>query len=183
MRLLLVALSCVACFPSSRIYRPTSDLLRGLHGRIDVFPDDVRKDPAKFSGQMVLWTGIVRAKTAVKQEQRDLVEILFEHHYWDFVEDFGLQEAHDFLSPRGEGMFVVRVAADELAQRPGDFQEGWMAIIWAIPFGVRDDGTVKMKLQGSSCVPPGWFSTEYWDYGRAYLLQHDRADLKILRTF
>jgi hypothetical protein len=180
---LLLSLSSLACFPTSRVYSPPSDYLRDLKGRTDVFPDDVRKDPAKFSGQVMLWTGIVLSKTAVKQDQRDVVEILFEHHYWDFVEDFGVQIPRDFLSPRGEGKFAVRVYAEELAQSSVQFQQGWMAIAWVVPFGVREDGTVKTKMRGASCVSPARFSTEMWDYGRAYLLQHDRSDLHILRTF
>lgn len=42
------------------------------------------------------------------------------------------------------------------------------------------DGTVRITLQASSCFPPGYYSTEMWDYGRAYLLRHDESDLHIL---
>lgn len=175
---------CSAC-PSSRIYRPDSSQLREMDAGAErhVFPEDVRRDLAAHSNQLVLWTGIVRSKTPVSISGRDAVEIRIDHHYWDFVEDFGVQRARAFLSPRGEGAFIIRVWADQLRSDPGNFQEGWMALIWGTPAGVAPDGAVRVNLRGSTCAPPGWFSTEMWDYGRAYLLQHDYSDLHILRTF
>ena len=94
-----------------------------------------------------------------------------------------MQPASAFLSPRGEGMFVIRIFAEALRDDPGNLKDGWMALVWGTPAGVADDGTVRMTAQGTNCVPPGVFSTEMWDYGRAYLLHDDRKDLHILRAF
>lgn len=119
--LFISALLCSACpFPTgSRIYHPDSDDLRGLDSKAarDVFPDDVRHEPAAHAKQVVLWTGIVRGKTTLATPKGDVVEIHIEHHYWDFIEDFGLQRARVFLSPRGEGAFVIRLRAQSSGAR------------------------------------------------------------------
>jgi hypothetical protein len=184
--LFAIGLLCSACpFTGSRIYRPDAEHLRQLdaHAERGVFPGDVRRDPAAHADQVLLWTGIIRGKTQISTPKGDAVEIRIEHHYWDFVEDFGMQRAHAFLSPRGEGGFVIRVWAEALRKDPGKFEDGWMALVWGTPAGVADDGTVRIDVQGTNCMPPGWFSTEMWDYGRTYLLNHDQHDLHILRTF
>jgi hypothetical protein len=183
--LVVLALCGVIGCPHSSIYRPSAERLRAYDEQADrwFFPDDVRRDPDAASQKKLLWTGIIREQTRVSTPRGDAIEFRVEHHYWDFVLDYGAQLAHAFLSPRGEGSFVVRVSANELEADPKNFREGWMLLAWGSPHGVLPDGTVRLDMQASSGFPPGFFSTEMWDYGRAYLLQHDTSDWKVLRLF
>jgi len=71
--------------------------------RHDVFPDDVRASPGEYKSTVILWSSIVRSVDVTGAG----VTITFEHHYWDFIEDFSIQKAIAFLSPRGEGLFVA----------------------------------------------------------------------------
>ena len=76
-----------------------------------IFPDDVRRDFKKYENKSVVWTGIV--DTVIYYRPADtimLVDVHLQHRYYDFIEDFSIQQEKMFVSPHGEGDYVFRQA-------------------------------------------------------------------------
>lgn len=144
------------------------------------FPDDVRKSPKQYQEKLLRWTGVVRSA----RSSEALLVTDYEHHYWDWVEDYGAQRERAFVSPRGEGRFrctqELKAFGDTSPRLP---REGAFAVVYGILDHVEKDGTVALR-----CAPfiktmePQLYSKEIWDYGRDYLLKGDKSDFKILRV-
>lgn len=179
-RFLIVALfsvllsGCPGVVPGSRMYTPSDPQEQQLHSdaRRDVFPDDVRADHSRYESATLLWTGVI---TEVGGPGNAV--IAFEHHYWDFVEDYSVQKEIAFLSPRGEGKFRTIVEPGGTSVTVGD-----MAIAYVVPLSVDADGTVVVRLRGLRMLRRELYATDIMDYGRGYLLKHDMSDFKSLRV-
>jgi hypothetical protein len=181
--LALVALCACKKPPGSRTFEPESNAGKALarQARHDVWPDQVRADPAKYAGTLVAWAGIVTERRVLAADRT--LAIVIAHHYWDFIEDLGPQREHMFLSPRGEGRFAIGEWVNDQTLNPGFLPVGAMAVVYGKPVEVTEDGLVVLEYKWSVTVQEGGFGTDIWDYGRAYLDQGDRSDLKILRRF
>jgi hypothetical protein len=177
-----IALGCPKD-PGSRRFEPEPADGKALakQARHDVWPDQVRADPARYASTLVAWAGVV-AERRILKEDRTLV-IVIDHHYWDFVEDLGPQRERMFLSPRGEGRFAITEWVNEQTMNPGFLPVGAMAVVYGKPVEVTEDKLVVLDNKWSVTVQEGNFGTDIWDYGRAYLDQGDKADLKVLRKF
>jgi hypothetical protein len=173
----LVAAGLLAgCFaPHSKRYAPEGAAEGALFpkARRDIYPDDVRSNPAEYESQTVLWTGIVRR---VDEVEPGKYRLLVEHHYWDWIEDYSIQTEIAFLSPRGEGQFECRfagaqnVARDQIARVPD------MAIVYGVPRGLGPDGTIIMACPFYKTLPQPLYATNIFEYGR------NGTDLKVLRV-
>lgn len=181
--LLGAALVCAGCaFPYSRPYAPTSTSESQLFPRASrrILPDDVRADLPRHQSQIVLWTGIIKAVHPTTVDGHAGTEILFEHHYWDFIEDHSIQRAIAFLSPRGEGMFTVSFAEGEA--NPGIEIER-MGVVYATPERLAPDGkTIVLRGHHLLTLRRELYATDIWDYGRDFLLKGDKSDFKALRV-
>jgi hypothetical protein len=176
-------LGCPEVAPGSKTYAPAHGSYEaGLfpQARRDVFPSDVRANPQGNRGQILLWSGIVKESLI----EGALSVTMYEHHYWDWVEDYGSQQEIAFLSPRGEGSFMCKRQLSAFSKDPGASlsNPGEMAIVYGTVDGVKPDGTVVLDCAPLiKTLPAGTFATDIWDYGRKYVLSGDKADLKILR--
>jgi hypothetical protein len=183
--LLALAALALACpqKPGSRRFEPQGKEGQALarQARYDVWPDQVRAEPARYASTLVAWAGIV-VERRVLEKDRALV-IVIAHHYWDFVEDLGPQREHMFLSPRGEGRFAISEWVNAQTMNPGFLPVGSMAVVFGRPLDVTPDQTVVLDYRWSVTIQEGGFGTDIWDYGRAYLDRGDRSDLRILRRF
>jgi hypothetical protein len=181
---LIVALVVVGCFPApgSKAFAPEGPLEKRLfpQAKRNVFPDDVRADPAAFRTSVLLWTGIIKAVQPTQIAGGRGFRAFVEHHYWDFIEDYSIQRAIAFLSPRGEGPFEVLFAFDIPAEK---VLVGDMAIVYGSPSGMADDGR-RILLDGAvlRTIRRELYATDIWDYGRDWLTKQDRTDFRILRT-
>jgi hypothetical protein len=166
---------CPGLVPGSRPYRARDDAEKELLSQAhrDVFPDDVRADLEGHRDHVVLWSSIVKA---IDESDPSAVTVRFEHHYWDFIEDYSVQKAIAFLSPRGEGDFEVAFSAT-----PG-FAVGDMALVYGTPERVEPDGTIVLAPRSVRTLRKELYATDVWDYGRAYLLEGDTTDFKVLRV-
>jgi len=181
-----VGFGCQGCpppAPGSREYEPKTMAGKGLmkQARRDVWPDDVRKDLPKHTAMLVAWAGVV-AERKVTPDGKTL-GIVIDHHYWDWIEDFGAQREHMFLSPRGEGKFAIMETVNERSSDPAYLPVGAMAIVFGKPMQVTPDQLVVLDYQWSITIQKPFYATDFWDYGRAYLEKGDRSDFKRLRTF
>ncbi|MFC2071362.1 hypothetical protein ACFLUU_01405 [Chloroflexota bacterium] len=73
----------------------------------NIYPDDVRNDLANYKFSTIAWSGIVKQAEVLKVEGGTVFYFTLEHHYFDWIEDFGIQRETLFLSPRGEGLFMT----------------------------------------------------------------------------
>jgi len=116
--LLALAFTVAGCPPVmySRLYKPTQAPDAAVFAEADrkVFPDDVRIQGA--SVRPVAWAGVVRRVDETEVNGTRVWDLYVEHHYWTFIEDFGMQPQRALLSPRGEGMFRCRGAKSDAAQ-------------------------------------------------------------------
>jgi len=194
---LLVALAstfggCPPLVLGSRFYRPAqaADAELFARGRRDVFPDDVRDGRA--GGGPVVWVGIVSRLEEAEVGGTRVWDLYVEHHYWDWLEDFGMQPERAFLSPRGEGLFRCRgvksngpqtemtADANRLRAIPS-LSAGDMAIVIGEPVRVGEAGIVHLRCLYLDVRPKTFYATDRWDYGRRWLLEHDRSDFRMLR--
>ena len=177
----LLLLLCACPFaPHSKSFAPQGPVEKELFPRAkrDVFPSDVRADVGAHRSTVLLWTGIILSAEAVHVDARRGLRMVVEHHYWDFIEDYSIQRAIAFLSPRGEGAFEVLFPFEI---PPDRVRAGDMAIVYGMPTGLSSDrvlldGVVLRTLRREL------YATDIWDYGRDWLLKRDRADFRILRT-
>ena len=128
-----------------------------------------------------MWTGIILASHL--EESSIVTE--YEHHYWDFVEDYSIQRQIAFVSPRGEGLF----GCERKREFFEDFTEqdlpkvGDFAIVYAKPVKVDPDGKILCRCAPFiKTLPPKKYATDVDDYGRDYLLHGDKSDFRHLRT-
>jgi hypothetical protein len=69
------------------------------------FPSDLIKAPGKYQDQLIHLVGIVDSVYIDSSTQQ--VNILLENHYWDYIEDYSIQDEVMFVSPKGDGKFIV----------------------------------------------------------------------------
>jgi hypothetical protein len=95
--------------PSSKPYQP-EEWEKSMYQRIDrtVFPSDIKKDHKKFQGKFVHWLGIIKQVDIKKKSNSDtcIINVTADQKYWDYIEDYSIQDEHIFLSPKGEGLFI-----------------------------------------------------------------------------
>ncbi len=168
---LLLSITLVACLPpgpGSREYKPISDWEKYAYGKADrnVFPNDVRADLHKYDSLRAAWPGVILECDAVKNDSGITLNLLIEHHYYDWIEDFSIQQERIFLSPRGEGLFrttwEVKPDSD-----PEEFTKsiGDMAIVYGLPIGL-EDSVVVLGAFYIRAIDQQWFATDIFDYGR-----------------
>ena len=138
----------------TRTYRCTSELEQrafNLASR-NILPDDVRTTPKGYMDRaLVAWAGVIIESYHRIQEKDIEVDLLVEHHHFDWLEDFKLNENIFVLSPRGEGRFRTlwymrgEYGIDEVKRwtAPGN-----MAVVYGTPVSV-DKGIIEIE---SFCV-------------------------------
>lgn len=166
----LVCITCIGCpvGPSTRLYKPVSEWETKAFSKADrsIYPNDVRTDFAAHDSSRVAWPGIVLSVTPKNQDTVIEVHFVIQHHYYDWLEDFSIQQERIFLSPRGEGVFEttwwVQPTADtgKIVQSVGN-----MVIVYGIPASVRDS-IIILNAYYIREIEREWFATDIFDYGR-----------------
>ena len=161
---------------SAEPYQPAtkSEKIEFARDRLDVYPDDVRKDLAAHSGQAVVWAGIIRSTYAQEEDRGDKIgaDTVFEQHYFDWVQNHGTGGITLSLSPRGEGLFRARWRLDKLGRESSAegaekyAAPGKLAIFYGVPEKVDTNGTVVLKYRYLRILDMDHFNTNEFDYGR-----------------
>jgi len=167
----LLSIFLLACFPpvpGSREYKPISEWEKYAYGKADrnVFPNDVRADVHKYDSLRAAWPGIILKCEPVKNDSGITLNLLIEHHYYDWIEDFGAQHERIFLSPRGEGLFKTKweIKPDTDLEKARN-SVGDMAIVYGLPIGLEDSVVVLGAFYIRE-IDKQWFATDILDYGR-----------------
>ena len=127
-------------------------------------PDDVRHffGQGKSNAALVAWAGILREKSSSNGN----AQLLVEHHYWDWINDYGTQSTRIFLSPRGEGQFRFALGGDEGQWLMNQAKEGQMLIVYGVPTGMDPDGAIVLRYVHARGIPESLYATDVWEYGR-----------------
>ena len=161
---------CPGLVPGSRVYRPLPQLEAQFfaQARRDVYPDDVRQRPDGYTNVLVAWTGVITSIDYFNDNRSRVVRFTAEHHYFDWVEDFGLQRERFFVSPRGEGAFAAawRVDAPEDQKFVKQFAVGDLLIAYGYPSMIRSNVVGLYPTENLRAIKPRWFRMDILDYGR-----------------
>jgi len=170
-----VFVSCVSRV-SNVPYQPATkpEKIEFARDRLDVYPDDVRKNPAAHAGAPVVWAGIIRSTDAYEQDEGDKIvaDTVFEQHYFDWVQDGEGRGVKLSVSPRGEGLFRTRwhlnkTTQDSTAKSAEKYAgPGNLAIVYGVPENVDTNGIVILKYRYLRILDADHFSTNEFDYGR-----------------
>ncbi len=170
-----VLVSCVSRV-SDVPYRPASkpEKIEFANDRLDVYPDDVRKTPVTHTNAPVAWVGIIRSTDAFEESSGDTIvaETVFEHHYFDWVQDGKGGSVRLNVSPGGEGLFRTRWHLDKTqpeataASAEKYAGKGKLAVVYGIPETVESNGTVVLKYRYLRVLDKEHFDTNVFDYGR-----------------
>ncbi len=104
--ILLILYACPMA-PGSRIYKPVNIEQTYFAQSTRCFlPNDAKKLKNEIDRNKLLnWTGIINGVNIINDRDSLKFIIIVDHKYWDFIEDFSIQDEKIFLSEKGEGIF------------------------------------------------------------------------------
>ena len=169
----IVGLAACAVY-SSKPYAPLSPAGQEAYktARKDIYPRQVKQNPARYGDDTIAWAGIVKDVQSFQSDYGPAIRVLIEHRYFDWIEDHGAQPETYFLSPRGEGEFMIIVKPEkqfgeqEIAQL---IPAGTMAIaVGKIHVKAAQDKTRPLALltQYFQFIDRKHYRTDVFDYGR-----------------
>ena len=96
-------------FMSSKHYKP-DDWERPYYDSSikKAFPTDLIKSPENYKDRCIHLIGVVDSVTV---NENKTVTFLLDNKYWDYVEDYSIQDEVMFVSEKGDGKFWVTVTA------------------------------------------------------------------------
>jgi hypothetical protein len=93
---------------SSRSYKPDDWEKPYFDNSIKTaFPSDLIKFPEKYKDKLIHLTGIADSVYAVTLDSLPVVYVLLDNKYWDYIEDYSIQDEVMFISGKGDGKFLV----------------------------------------------------------------------------
>jgi hypothetical protein len=178
--LTLLAAGLASCSTTDSPYQPRNrhEEIEFRNDRLDVYPDDVRKDLAHYGNLRVAWAGIIVSNSVTADDMtanpdgKFRMETVFQHHYFDWEQDDHPDGLNLLISPRGEGNFrmrwkVHRNDPDAPEQDAMKYAHpGKLAIVYGTPESVDDDGTIVLRYHYIRIISPEHFSASELDYGR-----------------
>lgn len=167
---LLTSCGGAPLLPGSRAYEPISDSEKTEFDKADrnAYPDDVRKDLTSFQSTTIAWPGLIDDIQIQNVEEGVDITYSLTHHYYDWIEDFGIQHERIFLSPRGEGKFKFtwpfpkNLTEDELKRFT---DHSVLLIVYGKPVSIQND-TIIIEASYVRDVGKSWYTTHRLDYGR-----------------
>lgn len=159
-------------FPSSAPYKPIvpgeDEALKNADKSI--LPFDVKRDSQSYGNKLVVWTGIVEKMDIYTKDNETIVDTYLQHRYYDFIEDFSIQQEKMFVSPFGEGEFILRekfdkkIPIEELkSELPKDvFKECFLIIYGKV--GKIEKGIPLLEYENFRIVFPENYATNIFSY-------------------
>ena len=154
-----------------RTYRCTSPAEHEAFNRAarNIYPDDVRVTPEGYTTRsLVAWAGIIIESERAEGEQDVVIDLVIEHHHFDWLEDFKLGDNIFVLSPKGEGRFSARWI---LSTSYGlEAIRDWtapknMVIVYGKPVGVSS-GIIELAPAHIRFIPKRRYKFSEFPYGR-----------------
>lgn len=136
-----------------------------------ILPLDIKKESQSYDNISVVWTGIVEKMDIYKtKDDETIVDIYLQHRYYDFIEDFSIQQEKMFVSPFGEGEFILRkkmdkkIPIDELRNElpKAVFKECFLLTYGKI--GKTEKGIPLLEYENMRIVFPENYATNIFSY-------------------
>ena len=89
------------------------------------FPSDLIKYPEKYNGKLIHLIGIVDSVSVEQTGEMITFTFILENKYWDYIEDYSLQDEVMFISPKGGGQFEVIVKTKNLNTKDIEYVKGF----------------------------------------------------------
>lgn len=70
------------------------------------FPSDLINHPDKYDGKLIHLIGIV---DSAYLDSNATATFILENKFWDYIEDYSIQDEKMFISEKGDGKFIVRL--------------------------------------------------------------------------
>jgi hypothetical protein len=152
---------------SSNPYRPDS-WERSLYEQSirTAFPMDLLNSPDTYRDKLLLMIGIVDSVTMETMGDSTLIVFRIENKYWDFLEDYSIQDEVMFVSPEGGGKFTaaIRVPKSMDTEFIKSFaSEKKLLFIYGTFHGLSDHIPLINAL-GVKWVRYFWYSTRIFSY-------------------
>jgi hypothetical protein len=96
--------------PNSRSYKP-DDWEKPYYDSAvkTAYPSALSKFPEKYQGKLIHLAGIVDSVFNDSSDNSNSVMLVVENKYWDYVEDYSIQDEILFVSPKGDGKFIIAI--------------------------------------------------------------------------
>ncbi len=167
--ILLILYACPMA-PGSRMYKPVNIEQTYFTQSTRCFlPNDAKKFKNEISKNKLLnWTGII--KSINTENDRDSLKFIItvDHKYWDFIEDFSIQDEKIFLSDKGEGIFYFTKKYPLSYQSKLDsISNNYKINDFIICYGNLKDGfenNPELNAQFSRVISHKFYSTNIWRY-------------------
>lgn len=174
--LMLLAAGLAGCATySSGPFTPPAKTDQETFGkaRKDVYPRDVREHPERYRDDSIAWAGIVKNVEVFRSRVGPSVKVLVEHRYFDWIEDHGAQPELFFLSPRGEGDFMIVLKPEgEMTSEEASrlIPAGTMVVAVGkvyMPSAADRRFPLALLTEYRQFIGAKWYRTDVFDYGRA----------------
>jgi hypothetical protein len=131
-----------------------------------LFPSDIKKNPQAYIDIPIHWIGIVKDIIILDSNNSSTVLFTLDQKYWDYVEDYSIQDEVMFLSPEGEGEFhaVVQLTlTDEEKQKLRKMPE-LQTLFFCYGTIIADNTLPAMKATYIKTVDYKYYSTKIFSY-------------------
>ncbi len=165
-------MSCAHTVP----YKPATavEKIEFGHDHVNIYPEDVRKYPDRYTNMTLVWAGLIVTNGSTEEDLGGKIrmETLLDHRYFDWEEERIDGNPMLLVSPRGEGFFSMRwdVEKTDSASSYADATKyaapGKLAIVYATPVSVDEDGVISMRYHYIRILDRTKFSTDVITYGR-----------------
>ncbi|PZU82425.1 MAG: hypothetical protein DI529_14450 [Chryseobacterium sp.] len=154
----------------SRYYRPIDNEATYFNqSKRCILPNDFRSSPSLVDKKtLVNWTGIIKNISTSEENDSIDLKILVEHKYWDFIEDFSIQDEKIFLSENGEGDFYFYSKyPKDLRSKVDSLSNNYKVNDFIICYGFLKSNDIKipeLEAQFSRIIPSKFYSTKIMKY-------------------
>jgi len=156
--------------PGSRYYKPVDiEATYFNQSKRCILPDDVKNAENKVDKKTLLnWTGVIKNVTTSEENDSINLKILIEHKYWDFIEDFSIQNEKIFLSENGEGKFyLISKYPISSKQKLDSLSNNYKIDDFIICYGFLKNNNLnipEINAQFSRTIPYKFYSTKIMKY-------------------
>jgi hypothetical protein len=159
--------------PQSGPYKPVSDRERESYRRASrtIYPTDILEQPDKYHDSLIVWAALVDSAQDVQAPSGVAVFLFAGHRYFDWIEDRGPRGERFFLSPRGEGTFLLALPVAnmlEASKARQYYRAKTMIVAYGYARVVERSGTrlVQLLVTYVQPYPQTVYRQDVLDYGR-----------------
>lgn len=127
------------------------------------FPSDLIKNPDNYSGKLIHLIGIA---DSVYTDINNTAQFRLENKYWDYIEDYSIQDEKMFVSEKGDGKFIVTattVSPGELESLKNFPKENKLLLVYGI-FKEIVNGLPVIAATGIKYIDYKWYTTKVFSY-------------------